>query len=74
MPFDERLADRVRSALSRGKGVAERRMFGGVAFLVRGNMCCGVTRDLLVLRVGSPGAELALGRPHTREMDFTGKP
>ncbi|MBI3680918.1 MAG: TfoX/Sxy family protein [Acidobacteria bacterium] len=74
MPYNERLVERVRSALSGWEGVAERRMFGGVAFLVHGNMCCGVTEDLLVLRLGSPGAELALGRPHTREMDFTGKP
>jgi TfoX/Sxy family transcriptional regulator of competence genes len=49
-------------------------MFGGVAFLLHGNMCCGVTKDLLMLRLGSQGAEAALGRPHTREMDFTGKP
>jgi TfoX/Sxy family transcriptional regulator of competence genes len=49
-------------------------MFGGIAFLERGNMCCGVTKDLLMLRLGSRGAELALRRPHVREMDFTGKP
>ena len=49
-------------------------MFGGVAFLLRGNMCCGVTKDLLVLRLGPGGAELALSQPHTKEMDFTGKP
>jgi len=49
-------------------------MFGGVAFLLHGNMCCGVVKDLLVLRLGSTGAELALTKPHTREMDFTGKP
>lgn len=74
MPFDERLAERVRRALSGWKAVEERRMFGGVAFLLRGNMCCGVTKDLLVLRLGARGAELALRRPHTRVMDFTGRP
>jgi len=74
MPYDERLAERVRKALSGREDLAERRMFGGVAFLVRGNMCCGVTKDLLVLRLGSHGAELALGKAHIREMDFTGKP
>ncbi|MGH9630165.1 MAG: TfoX/Sxy family protein [Bryobacteraceae bacterium] len=75
MPYDERLAERVRSALSgRKEDITERRVFGGVAFLVGGNMCCGVTKDLLVLRLGSQGAELALGRAHIREMDFTGKP
>jgi len=74
MPFDERLAERVRIALSGFKGLAERRMFGGVAFLLRGNMVCGVIRDLLVLRLGPQGAALALRRPHTRAMDFTGRP
>jgi TfoX/Sxy family transcriptional regulator of competence genes len=74
MPYDEKLAERIRRALSGHKPVVERRMFGGVAFLLHGNMCCGVTKDLLMLRLGSQGAEAALGRPHTREMDFTGKP
>jgi TfoX/Sxy family transcriptional regulator of competence genes len=74
MPYDERLAERIRRALSRHEAVVERRMFGGVAFLLRGNMCFGVSKDQLMLRLGSQGAEAALGRPHTREMDFTGKP
>jgi TfoX/Sxy family transcriptional regulator of competence genes len=74
MPYDDRLAERIRAALSGWSGVEERRMFGGVAFLLRGNMCRGVTKDLLMLRLGPQGAEVALGRPHTREMDFTGKP
>jgi TfoX/Sxy family transcriptional regulator of competence genes len=74
MAYDERLAERIRGALSGWKAVSERRMFGGIAFLLHGNMCCGVIRDLLVLRLGSPGAECALRRPHTREMDFTGRP
>ena len=74
MPYDERLAEWVRAALSGWKGVTERRMFGGVSFLLHGNMCCGVMKDLLVLRLGSQGVESALRRPHTRPMDFTGKP
>lgn len=74
MPYDERLAERIRRALSGNEAVVERRMFGGIAFLLRGNMCCGVTKDLLMLRLGSQGAEVALGRPHTREMGFTGRP
>jgi TfoX/Sxy family transcriptional regulator of competence genes len=72
MPYDEQLAERVRNVLRR-QGVAERKMFGGVAFLVGGNMCCGVIGDLLVLRLGPDGAEEALREPHTRAMDFTGK-
>ena len=74
MPCDERLVERVRTALSGRSGIAERRMFGGIAFLLRGNMCCGVTKDLLVLRLGTQGADLALRRRHSREMDFTGRP
>jgi len=49
-------------------------MFGGVCFMLNGHMCCGVTRDLLVLRLGEEGAADAFRRPHTREMDFTGRP
>ena len=74
MPYDDRLANRVRTALSRRKGLSERRMFGGLAFLLRGHMCCGVLRDELVVRVGPGRHEEALGRPHARPMDFTGRP
>jgi len=49
-------------------------MFGGVAFLVRGNMCCGVVGNDLMVRVGADGYKDALARPHVREMDFTGRP
>ena len=49
-------------------------MFGGLAFMLRGYMCCGVLKDELVLRLGPEGAEQARREPHTREMDFTGKP
>jgi TfoX/Sxy family transcriptional regulator of competence genes len=74
MPADSELVSRLRDALRKEPGVSERRMFGGIAFLVNGNMCCGVARDLLMLRVGVEGAELALKDPHARPMDFTGKP
>ena len=52
MPFDEALADRVRRLLKRRRGVTEKRMFGGLCFLLHGHMCCGVERDRLVVRVG----------------------
>jgi TfoX/Sxy family transcriptional regulator of competence genes len=74
MAFDESLAARVRKALGRRKGITERKMFGGLAFLLNGNMCCGVLNDLLVLRLGKEGTSEALREPHTRRMDFTGKP
>lgn len=73
MAYDEMVAQRVRQALDRRPGVTERKMFGGLAFLVRGSMCCGVFGPELVLRLGEQGAGDALRRPHTRAMDFTGK-
>lgn len=74
MAFDEAVAERVRKALAGAPDVVEKRMFGGVAFMVRGNMCCGVIGDRLMLRVGPDRYEAALSRPHSRAMDFTGKP
>jgi len=74
MAFDETVAGRVREALAEARDVVEKKMFGGVAFMVRGNMCCGVIGDRLMLRVGPAGYEAALSRPHTGPMDFTGRP
>src|SRR6516162_2769710 len=74
MAFDESVAARVRAAFGRTKRVVERKMFGGIAFLVRGHMCVGVLKDHLVLRLGPAGAADALTEPHTRPMDFTGVP
>jgi len=74
MAFDEAVAGRVREALAGGPEIVEKRMFGGIAFMVRGNMCCGVIGDRLMLRVGSDGYEAALSRPHAKPMDFTGRP
>ena len=74
MAFDEKLADRVRDVLEEEEGVTERKMFGGLAFMVRGHMACGIVGDDLMLRLGTEGAERALERPHVRPMDFTGKP
>jgi TfoX/Sxy family transcriptional regulator of competence genes len=74
MAFDEQLAERVRAALGDVPDVSERRMFGGLAFLVGGHMACGVVGDDLMLRLGEVGADAALDRPHVRPMDFTGRP
>ena len=74
MAFSEALANRVREALGKRKGITERKMFGGLAFLLNGNMCCGVMKDQLMLRLGESGAAEALAEPHTRPMDFTGRP
>jgi TfoX N-terminal domain len=72
--YDEELADRVRALLAGEEGLTERRMFGGLAFMVNGNMACGIVQDELMLRLGAEGADAALDDPHVREMDFTGRP
>jgi TfoX/Sxy family transcriptional regulator of competence genes len=74
MAYDEALADRVRDALGAREGVAERKMFGGIAFMVGGNMAVGVIGEDLMVRLDPADAGKALGEPHTRPMDFTGKP
>jgi len=74
MAFDEKLAARVRELLADRSDVTERRMFGGLTFMVRGHMCCGVQADELILRLGPAGADEALASPHARPMDFTGRP
>ena len=74
MAYDEELAERIRRALAGRQGVSEKKMFGGIAFMLRGNMCCGIVRDDLMVRVGPERYEEALARPHARPMDFTGRP
>lgn len=74
MAFDEALAARVRSVLADTEGLAEKRMFGGIAFLLGGNMCCGVHGDELIVRLAPERAEEALGEPHVRVFDLTGRP
>jgi TfoX/Sxy family transcriptional regulator of competence genes len=74
MAYDERLAARIRSVLGDTNGVSERKMFGGLAVLVDGNMACGVVGDKLMLRLGLEGAEETMRRPNVRPMDFTGRP
>ena len=74
MAYDEKLAERVREILREWPGVTERKMFGGLAFLVRGHMCCGIVGSDLMVRVGAGETERALSRPHARPMDFTGRP
>ena len=74
MTFDEQLAARIRAHLAKRAGVAERKMFGGITFLLRGHMCCGVHRDALIVRLGPEEAGPALAEPHTRVFDLTGRP
>jgi len=74
MAFDEKLAERIRRSLGRRKGVAEKRMFGGIAFLLNGNMCCGVHRTELIVRLAPEATDKALTESHTRRFDLTGRP
>jgi TfoX/Sxy family transcriptional regulator of competence genes len=74
MAYDAMLADRIRVVLADEDAVGERKMFGGLAFMVHGHMVCGIVGDDLMLRLGEEGAEKALDRPHVRPMDFTGRP
>ena len=74
MPFDEKLAGRIRAIFTGRKDTSEKKMFGGIAFMLNGHMCCGVINDLLMARVGPGQYEAALSLPHTKPMDFTGKP
>ncbi len=74
MAYNAEIADRVLKVLEGREGLTERKMFGGIAFMLNGNMCCGVTNDDLMVRVGADGLEDALDQPHARPMDFTGRP
>ncbi len=74
MPYDDKIAERVRAALRDQKDIREIKMFGGLAFMINGNMCCGVERDRLMLRLGNDGAVEALREKYTSPMDFTGRP
>jgi hypothetical protein len=74
MSYDEKLAQRVRKILAARSDVAEKKMFGGLAFMLRGRMFCGVIKEDLVVRVGPHQHEVALQQPHARPMDFTGRP
>jgi TfoX/Sxy family transcriptional regulator of competence genes len=74
MAFDEQLAERIRAVLEGRPDVQERRMFGGIAFLLSGHMACGIVGTDLMVRLGREGTESALAEPHVRPMDFTGRP
>ncbi len=74
MAYDEKLAGRVRKLFAKRKAIAEKKMFGGVAFLLNGNMCCGLHGGELIVRLKPEETDQALARPHTRIFDMTGRP
>src|SRR5437773_11780993 len=74
MAYDEGLAERIRGVLDEQPSVSEKRMFGGVAFLVQGHMSVGIVKDKLMVRVGPESYDRVLRERHARKMDFTGRP
>jgi hypothetical protein len=74
MAFDEHLAARIRDALARKRGIDENKMFGGVGFLLNGNMLVGVWKDSLIVRLGPDEGDEALKEPHVKEFDMNGRP
>ena len=74
MDYSHALADRVRQALRQTRGITEQKMFGGIAFLLHGNMLVAVWQSSLVVRLGPDQAAPALKQPHVRPFDITGRP
>ena len=74
MAYDEGLAQRIREVLEENSGLVEKKMFGGIAFMLQGNMSCGVIGEELIVRVGPERFEAAIGKSHTRAFDFSGRP
>lgn len=74
MSFDATLASRIRKALDSRNDLIEKHMFGGVCFMIRGRMCCGIIDSSLMVRLDPAEADRFADHPHVRPMDFTGKP
>jgi TfoX/Sxy family transcriptional regulator of competence genes len=73
MAYNEQLADRIRESIAWQKGIVEKKMFGGVAFMLKDKMFCGIVKEELMVRVLEEKYEEALSEPHCRPMDFTGR-
>ncbi len=74
MAYDQGLSQRIREMLEEEPGLTEKEMFGGIAFMVNGNVACGVMGDELMVRIGKEGADELLQEPGARTFDFTGRP
>ena len=74
MAYDETLAERMRDCFTRHRNIEERKMFGGLCFLLNGNLLVGVWKNSLIARLGPDEGETALLEPHVRAFDITGKP
>jgi TfoX/Sxy family transcriptional regulator of competence genes len=74
MAYDEKLAERMRARLEAVRGITEKKMFGGIGFLVNGNMACGVIKQELIARLSEQDFAACIKKPHVRIFDMTGKP
>ncbi len=74
MAYNEELAKRIRDEIGDHPALVEKKMFGGIAFMVHGNMSVGVAGDELMVRVGKENDEAALAEPHVRPFDLSGRP
>ena len=74
MGWDEKLAERVRALVEGRDDINEKPMFGGLCLLAHGNMFAGIQSDTLMVRVGKEAHDEAMGKPHARIMDFSGRP
>ena len=73
MAYDEGLAQRIQEMLDEQPNLVAKKMFGGVGFMVQGNMACGVHKDMLIVRVGPEAYEETMQYPHTLPFDMTGR-
>jgi TfoX/Sxy family transcriptional regulator of competence genes len=74
MAYDEGLAERVREVLADNPDIKEKKMFGGLAFMLNGNMACGLTKEDFIVRVGRETYDETLRKPHAHKMEFIGRP
>jgi len=74
MAYSKSLADRIRWGLRSNRNVEEKKMFGGVGFLLNGNMLVGVWESSLIVRLGPEQGTEALKQSHVKEFDVTGRP
>ncbi|MEJ2259287.1 MAG: TfoX/Sxy family protein [Nitrosopumilaceae archaeon] len=74
MTYNETLAKKIRESIKGKRNITEKKMFGGLAFLLKGKMFCGIVKDDLMIRTGPEMYEKASSQPYVRPMDFTGKP
>jgi TfoX/Sxy family transcriptional regulator of competence genes len=74
MAFDEGLAERIRETVGAEPGLEEKKMFGGIGYLVNGNLAVGIHGDELIVRMGPSVPDEVLAAPHVRPFDITGKP